>query len=294
MVLDSNRQGVILGVATYMFWGISPIYFKLVDKVTLLEVLSHRILWSLMLLCLIVTISRNWKLLGPLLPHIKTLLLTSLLIAINWLIFIWAISNGQMIETSLGYFISPLVSVLLGLIFLSERLRMWQWCSISLALVGVSVQLVAYAQIPWIAVSLALSFGFYGLLKKQLNLSGVISLMVETAVLAPVALGYLLFLHQDQKLVFLNQSMQMDLLLMSAGIVTTLPLVGFAAAVVRLSLTSIGLLQYIAPTITLVIAVVIYHEPFDSVQLISFSCIWIALAIFSLESYSFHNRTTDA
>jgi len=294
MVLDSNRQGVILGVATYLFWGISPIYFKLVDKVTLLEVLSHRILWSLMLLCLIVTISRNWKLLGPLLPHIKTLLLTSLLIAINWLIFIWAISNGQMIETSLGYFISPLVSVLLGLIFLSERLRMWQWCSISLALVGVSVQLVAYAQIPWIAVSLALSFGFYGLLKKQLNLSGVISLMVETAVLAPVALGYLLFLHQDQKLVFLNQSMQMDLLLMSAGIVTTLPLVGFAAAVVRLSLTSIGLLQYIAPTITLVIAVVIYHEPFDSVQLISFSCIWIALAIFSLESYSFHNRTTDA
>lgn len=288
MSLDPRtRHGLYFGIGTYLFWGVSPMYFKVVQEVSPAEVLAHRVIWSMVFLAVIITLTGNWHLVRKATSHIGALTLSAVLIATNWLIFIWAIGNDRMVESSLGYFISPMVSVMLGLIFLSERLRPGQWWAISLAVIGILVQLLAYGKFPWVALSLALSFGVYGLIRKRVEVPSIAGLMLETSILAPIALAYLCYLGWRHDLVFMSQGPGMDLLLMCAGIITTLPLLGFASAVIRLSLVTLGLLQYVAPTIMLTVAVLFYGEPFTPVHLVSFTIIWSALAIFSGESYLF-------
>lgn len=294
MPLDPRtRHGLYFGIGTYLFWGISPMYFKVVQAVSPPEVLAHRVLWSMVFLAIIITLTNNWQLVRQTTSHFRALTVSAVLIATNWLIFIWAIGNDQMVESSLGYFISPMVSVLLGLIFLSERLRPGQWLAISLAVSGILVQLVAYGKFPWVALSLALSFGVYGLIRKRIESPSIAGLMIETSILAPIALAYLCYLYFQHNLIFLSQGPGMDLLLMCAGVITTLPLLGFASAVIRLSLVTLGLLQYVAPTIMLSVAVLFYGEPFTTVHLVSFIFIWSALAIFSGESYLFIRKGTQ-
>jgi chloramphenicol-sensitive protein RarD len=244
-------------------------------------------------LAVIITLTGNWQLVRKATSHIGALTLSAVLIATNWLIFIWAIGNDRMVESSLGYFISPMVSVMLGLIFLSERLRPGQWWAISLAVIGILVQLLAYGKFPWVALSLALSFGVYGLIRKRVEVPSIAGLMLETSILAPIALAYLCYLGWRHDLVFMSQGPGMDLLLMCAGIITTLPLLGFASAVIRLSLVTLGLLQYVAPTIMLAVAVLFYGEPFTTAHLVSFAIIWSALAIFSGESYLFVRKGAE-
>jgi len=284
-----TRQGLYFGLGTYLLWGVTPMYFKLLEEIAPLEVLAHRVIWSLLFLSIIISVTQSWRLVRQASQHLGAILVTALLISGNWLIFIWAISNDHMVESSLGYFISPLVSVLLGVMLLSERLRPWQWFAISCAGLGILVQLLAYGRFPWIALSLAFTFGVYGLVRKRLELPSIAGLLLETAVLSPLALAYMIYLHNQQSLVFLAGGWDMDLLLMCAGIITTIPLLGFASAVVRLSLVALGLIQYIAPTIILLTAVLFYGEAFTSVHLISFTFIWCALVIFTLESYLFLN-----
>jgi chloramphenicol-sensitive protein RarD len=219
-----------------------------------------------------------------------TLAVTSLLLCVNWLIFIYAILSNNIVETSLGDFINPLVSVLLGMIFLHERLRPLQWIAVSIAAAGIAYQLAFFGKVPVIALALAFSFGIYGLVRKNLALPSVTGLMLETLFVCPLALGYLGWLRFNGSLQFASVDLTTDLLLMAGGFVTSFPLLCFAAAVTRLSLTAAGMFQYMAPSISLVIAVWLYDEPFGIERLITFVCIWVALLIFSAETLHFHRR----
>lgn len=282
---NETRRGLIFALAAYITWGLAPLYFKYLQNVGAGEIIAHRILWALLLLAAVQFITNNLKQVWQLLPKFPWLLLTAVLISTNWLIFVWAITQARISETSLGYYINPLVSVLLGRLFLGERLRPLQGVAFGLAILGVLVRLFEYGQLPWIALVLAFSFGFYGLVRKQIRAPAVAGLMVETLIISPFALGYLLWLDQHGGLTFLHVDRQTDGLLIAAGLVTTIPLLCFAAAVVRLSLTSIGILQYIAPSMALAMAVLLFGEPFSKVDFLSFLLIWLALVLFTWDSF---------
>jgi chloramphenicol-sensitive protein RarD len=282
------RLGVAYGLAAYLFWGFVPIYFKSVAHVPPGEVLAHRIIWSLVLMLAIL----SWQ--GRLVALRQTLrnrhnlgglLLSSLLVALNWFTFIWAVEHNQVMQASLGYFINPLVNVLLGFLFLRERLRPAQRVSVFLAATGVLFLTVQLGQLPLIALILAFSFGFYGLIRKKVPAEAGTGLTIETLLLSPAALVYLTFLRGEGNLVFGQQSLSRDLLLVASGPVTALPLLWFAKAARRLRYATVGFLQYLAPTFQFLLAVVAYGEDFTRTHLIAFSCIWTALLIFSLDSW---------
>jgi len=285
---ESRRQGVIYGLAAYLCWGFFPVYFKSVKVVPPLEMVSHRIVWSLAFLLLLITWKGAWRsMLGLLtLPKsLSVLVATTLLIATNWLVFIYAISVGEVLQSSLGYFINPLVSVMLGWVFLRERLERPQWISLGLAATGVMYLAVQYGSMPWIALILAASFGLYGLIRKALHVEPLVGLTVETLLLAPFALFYLVQLNQQGAGVFLVHSTKLDLLIPMSGVVTAIPLLLFAAATKKLRLATIGFLQYITPTLHFLLAITIFGETFTHTHLVSFLFIWAGLALYSLHAY---------
>lgn len=277
-------------MAAYCIWGVAPIYFKLVGHVQPLEIIAHRVTWSAILLMAVLALSGKLGELRLPLKSLGWLLLSAMLLACNWLIFVFAVLNDQIIDTSLGYFINPLVSVFLGIFFLGERLRPLQWLALSIAFLGVMIQLVVLGHLPLISLALAFSFGFYGLIRKNLNLPAVSGLALETLIILPFALGYLVWQQAQGALAFSNLSLETDLLLVLGGVVTSLPLLFFAGAVTRLSLTTVGIFQYLAPSLTLLLAVFYFEEPFNRVQFATFFCVWVSIVIFTTESLGYHRK----
>lgn len=280
------REGIIVALLTFGFWGVAPIYFKWLAHVSAYEIIAHRIIWSVFLIAGFLLLRdgpRFWKRLK--LPP-RTLLMLALsgtLVATNWLIFVWAVANDRVLATSLGYFINPLVNVLLGMLFLGERLTTARWAAVILAGMGTLYLGVSLGQAPWVALCLAFSFGFYGLLRKQLSPGPMVGLFWETTLLSVPALVIVLGGISSLTLQFGVTDMRTDSLLILSGLVTILPLIGFNFAAKRLSLTVVGFFQYLAPTISFLLAVFLFGEVFTSAHVIAFSCIWLALLIFSLE-----------
>ena len=283
-------QGAYFALAAYSFWGFVPIYFKTIDHVNVLEIICHRIIWSVVLLLAILAVQKDLHTLRITRNQLLILAGTALLLFGNWLVFIYGILSNNIVETSLGYFINPLVSVFLGMIFLKESLRPLQWVAIAIAGTGIAFQLIFFGAIPWIALTLAFSFGFYGLLRKNLNFPSITGLTIENLTLLPIALGGFIWLHQNGGLSFGSINVETNVLLMLGGFVTSFPLLCFAAAVTRLSLTAAGMFQYLAPSLSLLIAIIIYDEPFELDRIITFVCIWCALAIFTVEAVHYHGR----
>ena len=277
------RKGVLLAVCAYVIWGIAPLYFKLLTQVSPLEILMHRVIWSFVFMIVLMQFIGGFGRLRLVLKHPKqigVLIVTSILIAANWLIFIWAINNDHMLDASLGYFINPLFNVLLGMLFLGERLRKMQWVAVTLAFMGVLLQLISFGSIPLVSLALAASFGFYGLLRKKVNVDAKTGLLIETALLLPVALGYLLLTLDSSATSMLVNSLNLNLTLIAAGIVTTIPLLCFAGAAVRIPFSILGFFQYIGPSIMFILAVKLFNEPFDMEKGITFGFIWLALLVF--------------
>ena len=280
--------GLLSGIVAYLIWGFFPIYFKALGAVPALQVLSHRIVWSVVFLLLLIGWRRRWGDLRVALTERGSLFIlvaTAILIATNWLVFIIAVEHGQVLQSSLGYFITPFVSVLLGVLFLKEQLRRLQLASLFLAAAGVITLTILHGSFPWTALILALTFGSYGLLRKVVKADSLIGLTVETCLLAPLAGVYLLFVAHQGDAAFLAGDTRASLLLLSAGVITATPLLLFAAAARRLRLATIGFLQYITPTLHFLLAVLIYNEPFTNVHLMSFLLIWAGLIIYSWDAY---------
>jgi len=283
-----------LGFLAYLVWGSFPAFFKLLPAATPLEIVSHRIFWAAIFLSLLVLFQRQTgKLLQTMTDGriLLTLCCSTLLISANWLTFLFAVQRGEVLQSSLGYFIVPLVSMLLGFLFLRERLGRLQRLSVLFAFSGVIYLVIGYGQIPWIALILAATFGFYGLLRKIAQVDALIGLTVETLLLAPVAAGYLIYLSGTGQPAFLSGSVSYNLLLPLSGIITAIPLLFFIAATRRLQLATIGFLQYLTPSLHFVLAVVAFGEPFNHDQLISFLLIWIGLAIYSFGAIVSHRQS---
>ncbi|GMM91611.1 EamA family transporter RarD [Vibrio fortis] len=287
-----TRQGILLAIGAYTMWGIAPIYFKSLSEVSPLEILSHRVVWSFFLLAFLLHLGRSWRNVRNTLtskPKMTYLVATSLLVGANWLIFIWAVNANHMLDASLGYYINPLINVVLGMIFLGERLRKLQWFAVGLAAIGVLIQIVAFGSIPVVAIALAFSFGFYGLLRKKVSLEAQTGLFIETLVMLPAAAIYLLFIADSATSDLAANPMTLNLLLIAAGIVTTLPLLCFTGAATRLKLSTLGFFQYIGPSLMFLLAVLIYGEAFTTDKAVTFAFIWGALVIFSFDGLR-HNK----
>ena len=281
------NTGILYALATYILWAIFPIYWKQLHHIAAAQLIAHRIIWAFIMLLLVVVSTRQWGKFREKLDA-KTLKahgLAAMLLGVNWLTYVWSVNNGYIIESSLGYFINPLFSVLMGMIFLKEKLRPMQWIPLGLATIGVLYLTFAYGRLPWIALVLATSFGFYGLLKKKSTLGSLYGLTLETGIMLLPALAYLLYITSQGEGAFMQINATTDLLLILAGAVTAVPLLLFAKAAQRIPLTMIGLLQYIAPTGQFLIGVLIYKEVFNSSQAIGFGIIWAALIIFWTESW---------
>jgi chloramphenicol-sensitive protein RarD len=277
---------MLYAASAYALWGVFPLYFKSLQEVPPLEILLHRMVWSLAFVALVLGWKRQWAWLGEVLRKPKVVLgftASALLLAGNWFIYIWAVNNGNVVEASLGYFINPLFNVLLGSLLLHERLRRVQWCAVALAACGVAWLTWQAGHLPWIALMLAATFGLYGLLRKTASLGALEGLALETLVLFPVAFGYLVFLALQGHNSFASASTSTQLLLAAAGPITAVPLLLFASGARRIPLSLLGLLQYIGPTIQLLLGVWLYHEPFGGARLAGFALIWGALAVYSLE-----------
>ena len=282
-----HRLGVVAATAAFLFWGLAPIYFKWLGTVPALEIIAHRILWAVPVLVVFLLMRDGlhfWR--RMLLPRkvLLTLVLSGLLVGFNWLVFVWAVAHDRILATSLGYFINPLVNVVLGFLFLHERLTRIQSLAVVIAACG-TIYLTWYLGVaPWIALLLGTSFGFYGLVRKKLGVGPMIGLLWETLLLITPALLYFAWIVGQGTSQFLHGSVQIDLLLLLAGLVTVLPLIGFNIAAQNLSLTTLGFFQYLAPSISFVLAVFIYNEPFTRGHAVAFGCIWLALFMVSIES----------
>ncbi|MFH1915586.1 MAG: EamA family transporter RarD [Pseudomonadota bacterium] len=279
--------GFLATIAAFLAWGLLPVYWKSLQGVAPLEILCHRILWSLVFIAVILTFKHRWaETFAPLRSprNLLILSLSSLTIAVNWLIYIWAVNNGNVLATSLGYYINPLVNVLFGFLFFRERLNPLQTTAIGLAALGVLNSVVGYGELPWISLTLAVTFACYGLLRKIASVESLPGLFLETMVLAPAALLYVLHLQAAGSSGFLAGNTRIDLLLVGAGAATALPLIGFAFGTRRLRLTTIGLLQYIAPSIAFMLGIFAYNEPFGPSHLLTFALIWSGLALYTVDS----------
>ncbi len=277
------KKGILYGIGAYLLWGIFPIYWKWLHTVPAIQVISHRIIWSFVLLALILFVTRQWKAFRSAAFSRRVVLIylaSAILLSINWLTYVWAVNAGFVIETSLGYFINPLISVLLGVIFLREKLRTWQWVPIGLAAIGVVYVAVSYGQFPWIALTLAFSFGIYGLVKKVAPLGSLYGLTLETGLLFLPAVGFLVYMQSIGQGAFLQGGFIKDMLMIGAGVVTTIPLLLFASAAQLIPLSTVGVLQYITPTMMFLLGVLAYHEPFNRSHLIGFCIVWLALILF--------------
>lgn len=288
----SSRSGLFYGIAAYGLWGVMPIYFRAVDGVSPEELLAHRIVWCFLLLVATLTAFRRWGEFLAIFRRPRTLLLlvvSAHLVAANWLIYIYGVSNKDVVQTTLGYFINPLFSVLLGLVVFRERLRPPQWLAIALATAGVGFFIAMVAGFPWIALGVAFSFGLYGLVRKMTPVDGLIGLTVESLVLTPVAASCLIWWGENGALKFGTETRTLDVLLLASGAITALPLICFGQAARRLPLSTLGFLQYMAPTLQFFIAVLLFHESFMWEKQVSFALVWLALIVLTVDSV-LHSR----
>jgi len=285
--MDRATIGTVTAIGAFSLWGIFPIYWKALNHVPLPQILAHRIVWSLVFVVLLLFIQRRWKEARGVLRfsrNVRVFVVTGSLLTANWLIYIWAVNTNQIVETSLGYFINPLLNVCLGMVFLRERLHRWQLLSVVLALAGVLFLTLRYGRIPWIALTLAFTFGFYGLLRKTARAESMVGLLCETGILTPIALTYLIIVGLQGAGIFGFQGLQTDLLLTGAGVVTAVPLLLFAHGARRIQYSTVGFLQYIAPTGQLLVGVLLYKEPFTQAHGISFGLVWLAIVIYATSS----------
>ncbi|GAA3392292.1 EamA family transporter RarD [Streptomyces roseoviridis] len=291
------RAGLFYGMAAYGIWGLFPLYWPLLEPAGAVEILAHRMVWSLVVVGLALLALRRWGWVRELLADPRRLGLITLaagLITVNWGVYIWAVNAGHVVESSLGYFINPLVSIALGVLVLKERLRPAQWAAVGIAVAAVVVLAVGYGRLPWISLVLACSFGTYGLVKKKVNIGGLESLAAETAVQFLPALGYLVWLGAQGESTFTTEGAGHTALLAATGLVTALPLVCFGAAAIRVPLSTIGLLQYLAPVFQFLLGVLYFHEAMPPERWAGFSLVWLALSILSWDALRTARRSRAA
>jgi chloramphenicol-sensitive protein RarD len=287
----NQRKGVLQGLLAYIAWGLFPIFWKQMLVVESFQVIAHRVVWSfIMLIGVMILLTKTNRVQFPGLTgaNLKIYSMAGILIGINWFLYVWAVNSGHIVESSLGYFINPLFNVLLGVVFFKERMRFWQWVPLGMAFAGVLYLSFALGSFPWIAITLAISFSFYGLLKKLAPLHPVQGLAVETSVLFLPALGFLIFRESEGLGSFTHLGFQIDGLLVATGIVTTFPLLLFASAARKIPLSIIGVLQYVSPTLQFLCGILIYKEEFSSGQFIGYGLVWLALLIFGFEGFRYH------
>ncbi|RJF82102.1 EamA family transporter RarD [Azospirillum cavernae] len=291
----STATAFAAALGSFLIWGlVNPVYFKLLGGIGPVEIVAHRVVWTVALVGVFVLAIRgpmavvrgvgSWRRLG-------IFVVTTLLVTVNWTVFIWAIGHNQLVQSSLGYYINPLINVLLGVLFLGERLNRNQLVAVAIATLGVGVLVLSYGVVPWVALSLAISFGFYALIRKKAAIDPVIGLLVETLLLAPVALVYLLWMGGSGSF---GHEVGTSLLLLMAGPMTAVPLVLFMIGAARLKLSTVGLLQYVGPTGQLLLGVLVYGEDFTSAHAIAFACIWVALMVFSADAFTTHRAARAA
>jgi len=284
------KRGILLGLGAYALWGFVPIYWKLLQQVPALQILSHRVVWSFILLLVVVLSTKQWAEFRSLINRrtLQIYLIAALLIGVNWLTYVWSVTSDYVVEASLGYFINPLFSVLLGVVILREKLRPIQWIPIGLAALGVAYLSIAYGARLWIPLTLAFTFGLYGLTKKVAPLNSLFGLTLETGLLFLPALLYLTLTGVNGTGAFLRSGPTTDLYLAGAGIVTVVPLILFASSARQIPLTMVGILQYVTPTLQFLLGVLLYHENFDRTRLVGFGIIWFALIVFWAENIISH------
>jgi chloramphenicol-sensitive protein RarD len=288
------NKGIWYALGAYLCWGLFPIYWKWLHHVPALQLIGHRIGWSFIMLAAVILATKQWTAFRAAVKVPKVLRIyffAAILIGINWLTYVWAVNAGFIVETSLGYFINPLLSVLMGVIFLRERLRPFQWLPLGLAAAGVIYLAFAYGSLPWIALTLAFSFATYGLVKKTAPLGSLYGLSLETGILFIPAVAYIIFVDVSGTGAFLRTNPVTDLLLVGAGLATTIPLLMFSAAARSIPLSMVGIMQYIAPTMQFLLGVLVYKEPFSAAQLIGFCIVWLALIIYGVEGFLAHRAT---
>lgn len=289
----SVKAGVIFALAAYSMWGIAPMYFKLLTGVPALEIVMHRIVWSVLVLCLLLFVRKKF---GQVLKAIRdpkiiaTLSISGLLLAVNWLIFIWAVNNNRMLDASLGYFINPLFNVLLARLFLQESLTRLQLLAVFVALSGVAFLIFSYGQLPWIALMLATSFSIYGLLRKKVTVDSMPGLFIESCIMLPFALLYWFVIDTSSGNMLAN-SFDLNITLLLAGVVTTAPLLCFTAAARRIRYTTLGFFQYIGPSLMFLLAVLLYQEPLDKTRIVAFVFVWSGLLIYVYESLRTYQKS---
>ena len=287
---ENTRLGILAGVGAYAIWGLVPIFFKQMVEVPAVEIIAHRVVWAMLLMTALIGFGRGfadaWRV-ARIPAQLAKIALASALVASNWLTFVWGVNNGHIVETSLGYFILPLLNVALGVLVLKERMRLLQWVAVLCAAIGVAIEATRADGLPWVALVLAATFGIYGLLRKQLPLDAASGLFLETVCMMPPALAWLGWLAYSGQGHFSGGGSGMlaggDLLLIATGPVTAIPLLLFAIAARRLPLSMLAFLQYLAPTIAFLIGVLVYHEPLDAQRMLSLAAIWTGLAVYSAD-----------
>lgn len=287
------KAGVIFALAAYSMWGIAPMYFKLLSNVPALEIVMHRIVWSVLVLCLLLLIRKKFSQVFKAIRDpkiIATLAISGLLLAVNWLVFIWAVNNDKMLDASLGYFINPLFNVLLARFFLQESLTRLQLLAVFVALAGVAFLIFSYGQLPWIALVLATSFSIYGLLRKKVTVDSMPGLLIESCIMLPFALLYWLIMDTSSGNMLAN-SVDLNITLLLAGVVTTAPLLCFTAAARRIRYTTLGFFQYVGPSLMFLLAVMHYQEPLDTTRVITFICVWSGLLIYVYDSLRVYHKS---
>ncbi len=285
--MENYKQGIFFGLAAYVLWGILPVYWKALELVSPFEILSSRFMWSCVFVFLLIIFQKKWPLftkeVKQVFSNVKTgaaMVAAGITISFNWGTFIWAVNNGHIVETSMGYYINPLVSILFAVVFLRERLDKMQLAAITCAFIGVASMVYSFGKIPWVSLTLAFTFALYGLLKKILPVSALTSIMLETLLITPIALAYEYSLWQQGLSFYASGNIQVIMMLTGAGVVTAIPLLLFTAGARLLPLKIIGFLQYISPTLTLLIGVFVYNEAFTASHLLAFGWIWAALLLF--------------
>ena len=285
--MENYKQGIFFGLAAYVLWGILPVYWKALELVSPFEILSSRFMWSCVFVFLLIIFQKKWPLftkeVKQVFSNVKTgaaMVAAGITISFNWGTFIWAVNNGHIVETSMGYYINPLVSILFAVVFLRERLDKMQLAAITCAFIGVASMVYSFGKIPWVSLTLAFTFALYGLLKKILPVSALTSIMLETLLITPLALVYEYSLWQQGVSFYASENLQVIMMLTGAGVVTAIPLLLFTAGARLLPLKIIGFLQYISPTLTLLICVFVYNETFTASHLLAFGWIWAALLLF--------------
>lgn len=285
--MENYKQGIFFGLAAYVLWGILPVYWKALELVSPFEILSSRFMWSCVFVFLLIIFQKKWPLFAKevkqVFSNVKTgaaMVAAGITISFNWGTFIWAVNNGHIVETSMGYYINPLVSILFAVVFLRERLDKMQLAAITCAFIGVASMVYSFGKIPWVSLTLAFTFALYGLLKKILPVSALTSIMLETLLITPLALVYEYSLWQQGVSFYASGNLQIIMMLTGAGVVTAIPLLLFTAGARLLPLKIIGFLQYISPTLTLLIGVFVYNEAFTASHLLAFGWIWAALLLF--------------